>query len=56
MTYTEMRAWLAKTLYQITDALPDNATDADVEYLYSALAHHLLGEVVRWNYQDALSK
>ena len=54
MTKTEMRRWIADTMYLISQRIPDNADDADLMYLYSAISHHLLGEVTNWAREDAL--
>ena len=54
MTKVEMRRWIADAMYLIYQCIPDDEDDADLMYLYSAIAHHLLGEITNWAREDAL--
>ena len=50
----ELSHFVAELKYNITEKCENfpNLTDAEIEYVYSALASYLLNCVSKWTYED----
>ena len=52
MTTPEMRALVAKTRYEISNAVEACETDAELELFYKLLAQGILNELARWGWDE----
>lgn len=52
MTTPEMRALVAKTRYEISNAAEVCETDAELELFYTLLAQGLLNELAQWGWDE----
>ena len=52
MTRTDVNRWVAEQILEISDALPEDASNSECVLLYTELAKSLILTLDRWAWED----